>query len=278
MYTQNGKILFNSFFWTEETRSRSLSASHCLKICYVRSGRILWEIGDKVYEASRGDIAVLNNSERRRFKKIYGDEKFNLMMIEFEPRFLFTSMFRSLFFERKEPFEHIIHTDENDGLRRLFYEIEKENELRERYCEEIISSKLMNIIALLARKTELCVKDSGAVGERMYSVLDYIDTHYTETITLAQLAEMAHMSPSGFSKAFLRCNGIGVMQYIIRKRVARAVYLLEHTDEGVLNIAIECGFNNGASFYQAFKKITGRTPKSFRNAYEKDDDMRSREP
>ena len=278
MHTQNGQLKIQTFCWTDDTRSKNFSVSHLFKICYVKSGSLLWEIGDTVYKAHAGDIAVLNNNEHRRFKKIYGGEPFSLTIIEFEPRFLFTSVFLPLFLNRPSSFKHIISAGGTVEIEALLREMGEENSARKPYFEEVIAAKLMNLVALIARITKLPVKNGCRMSEQMYDVLDYIGAHYTEDITLSQLAEIAHMSQGGFSKAFLRSNGIGVMQYIIRKRVAKAIYLLEHTNESVLNIAVECGFNNGASFYQAFKKNTGRTPKSFRAAFSSEADKMHTEP
>lgn len=52
--------------------------------------------------------------------------------------------------------------------------------------------------------------------------------------------------------------------YINIKRIDKAISLLSTTDETILNIATQCGFNNSANFNRIFKKITQLTPKQYR--------------
>lgn len=58
---------------------------------------------------------------------------------------------------------------------------------------------------------------------------------------------------------------MGFARYVMQKRVYLAVYLLQNSDKNFLDIALECGFHNGAGFYKAFQKVTSRNPKDFRN-------------
>ena len=77
---------------------------------------------------------------------------------------------------------------------------------------------------------------------------------------------MAHVSPSYFSAVFKRYNGLPPVEYVVGQRVRRAVELIRTTDLPLAEIAAVCGFNNTANFYKAFRRVTGRTPASYRNA------------
>ena len=50
----------------------------------------------------------------------------------------------------------------------------------------------------------------------------------------------------------------------MRKRVQRAIELIHTTPQNLTEIAMACGFNNGTNFYKAFRRVTGRTPASYR--------------
>ena len=99
----------------------------------------------------------------------------------------------------------------------------------------------------------------------MLEILDYIDTHITSDISLSRLASRTGLTESSFSRRFSRLNGISFKQYVIAKRIARAVMLLRTTNMKMVNIALECGFNNTASFYKAFKKVTNLNPGDYWN-------------
>lgn len=82
---------------------------------------------------------------------------------------------------------------------------------------------------------------------------------------LDELAEIASMSKSYFSTVFKKLNGISPWDYLISKRISFAAELLKNTDKTILEIALECGFNNTANFNRAFKKITGKTPSEYKS-------------
>lgn len=92
----------------------------------------------------------------------------------------------------------------------------------------------------------------------------FIDAHLTEPITLERIANEARMSRSHFSAAFKAVTGIAPYEYVLIRRVERAVQLLRETDQTVLAVAAECGFRSLASFNKLFKKITGVVPSAVR--------------
>lgn len=102
----------------------------------------------------------------------------------------------------------------------------------------------------------------------------YIDAHLDEEIRLAQLASIAHVSPAYFSTLFKRFNGLPPVEFIMRRRVQQAIELIRTTDQNMTAIAMACGFNNSTNFYKAFRKVTGRTPVSYRKAGDADEDQK----
>ena len=104
----------------------------------------------------------------------------------------------------------------------------------------------------------MCIRD------RLNTVLKYIDSHLDCEIRLAQLADIAHVSPAYFSTLFKRFNGLSPVEYIVHKRVQRAVEYIRTTSKSLTEIAMSCGFNNSTNFYKAFRKVTGHTPAYYR--------------
>ena len=99
--------------------------------------------------------------------------------------------------------------------------------------------------------------------EDFQDLLDHIDEHYSEDLTLEMAAEMLHFSPSHFSKTFKKLMGMNYVTYVNMVRIEHAVQLLSGSKHRMTDIALECGFSNIRSFNRVFKEITGYTPSTF---------------
>ena len=100
--------------------------------------------------------------------------------------------------------------------------------------------------------------------EQMARVLRFIDAHFMETITVGQVAKMAGMSRSQFHAIFRQVTGCTLIVYTTRIRIQTAQRLLRETNSPIIQIALDCGFPSLSRFYDAFKSITGKTPRQAR--------------
>ncbi|HEY0204154.1 MAG TPA: AraC family transcriptional regulator [Acetobacteraceae bacterium] len=99
---------------------------------------------------------------------------------------------------------------------------------------------------------------------KLRRVLDYIDAHLARELTLAELAGVACLSPSHFSRAFKQAVGAGPHRYTVRRRVERAKDLLRGADDTLAGIAAATGFADQSHFTAAFRREVGLTPGRFR--------------
>ena len=104
-------------------------------------------------------------------------------------------------------------------------------------------------------------------SRRVRKVCKYINTHYREPIRLEELADLAGMSPTAFSRFFKLRSGKTISEYIIDIRLGHITRLLVDTTNTIAEICFECGFNNLSNFNRIFKKRKGCTPKEFRKNY-----------
>ncbi|GGA32718.1 AraC family transcriptional regulator [Paenibacillus physcomitrellae] len=91
-------------------------------------------------------------------------------------------------------------------------------------------------------------------------VIDYIEDHLADELTLAELAEKAHYSEYHFHRMFQFFTGTTVMSYIRLRRLNRAAALIAETQRKVLDIALECGFRSHETFSRNFRKNFGIQP------------------
>ena len=96
-------------------------------------------------------------------------------------------------------------------------------------------------------------------------VVDHIIENFAEDISLAQAAEMAHMSVTAFARNFQKLTGSRFLEFVTRVRIGQACSMLQATDEKVATICHEVGFKNLANFNRHFLKIKDTTPSAYRD-------------
>ena len=95
-------------------------------------------------------------------------------------------------------------------------------------------------------------------------VMEFIRAHYTEDITLSQIAENVYMNPSYISRMVKVQTGKNITDLITEMRMEKAIALLRTTDLKIYKIAEKVGYTNLQYFYRMFRKITGKSPSDFR--------------
>lgn len=106
-------------------------------------------------------------------------------------------------------------------------------------------------------------------SRRILKVKNFINENFMDEIRLAQLSEIAGMSPSAFSRFFKLHTGRNLSEYIIDIRLGYAARKLVDTSRSISEISFECGFNNLSNFNRIFKKKKGCSPSEFRDNYHK---------
>lgn len=101
----------------------------------------------------------------------------------------------------------------------------------------------------------------------MQRVLDHIHEHYTRKIRIDQLAEIACLSRSAFSRMFKRTLGVTTTEYIKKLRIGRACAMLIKDQRRISEIAGAVGYNNLSNFNRQFRALKDETPSSFRETY-----------
>ncbi len=99
---------------------------------------------------------------------------------------------------------------------------------------------------------------------RIRRVIEYIDAHLDRDLTLAELAGVACLSPTHFSRSFTQAVGTGPQRFTVQRRVERAKALLRGGRDLLAEIAAATGFADQSHFTKAFRQATGATPGSFR--------------
>lgn len=114
---------------------------------------------------------------------------------------------------------------------------------------------------------ETLVSESTARTYRahLHDVLDYIDAHLEEDLSVERLSSATGLSKFHFHRQFSAAFGIGVFRYVQLTRLKRAAYRLAFRDDApVFEVALDSGYEGPEAFSRAFKKATGQSPSEFR--------------
>ena len=132
----------------------------------------------------------------------------------------------------------------------------------------LLKSELLRLFYLLASTPGLCTEHTVSTESRMTEtlrlVLTYIQKHHSESVTIEQLAKIAHMSSSYFMSCFKQNFGLGAIEYLNQVRIRSACDLLRNTDRSISDIAFDTGFHNLSNFNRQFRTKVGCSPQTYR--------------
>ncbi len=278
LYYEENKPLVKIFHSTVPSGKRAYREHHHTEceLSLFKSGSGVYSLSDKSYEFKKGDVFLFGSDEPHCITDIYGDEKFDLINIHFEPRVLWSDKmladnnFIRIFFDRGKNFENRIDRKNpyTGVIKDLIFKFENE------VGSEKFNSDMMAKMYLVEIFTHL-TREYGYINEKsdfqnsaqslscINRALKFIDGNLSDEITLDRLAKEAAMNKTYFSTVFKKFNGISPWEYIVIKRVEMAIGLLKSTELKKLEIAERCGFNSASNFYKTFKKVTGKPPEYY---------------
>ncbi|NQU38612.1 MAG: helix-turn-helix transcriptional regulator [Lentisphaerae bacterium] len=96
------------------------------------------------------------------------------------------------------------------------------------------------------------------------AVRRYVDERFVEPLTLADLVKASGMSRAHFCCTFRRYTGETPMGYVAQRRIEHAMVQLRNSDEKILSIALDCGFQDLSYFNRVFKRVVDCTPSMYR--------------
>ncbi len=101
--------------------------------------------------------------------------------------------------------------------------------------------------------------------ELAYKTMKYIETHYSESLSLRVIAESLHINQYHLHHIFKRIVGVTPLEYLIQERILEARRLLQESNLTVTEVALTVGFVNAAHFSTVFRKHLGLSPSAYRD-------------
>ena len=139
-------------------------------------------------------------------------------------------------------------------------------------AERLLTSSLAHemlshtLLSQVGAREGLPLKGGLATYQRR-RLVEYIDQHLEDPISLGQLASLCALSEYHFARMFRQSLGLPPHQYLLARRLARAQTLLRSTALPLGEIALMCGFSSASHFTHRFRQAMGATPGDYRQAF-----------
>jgi AraC family L-rhamnose operon transcriptional activator RhaR len=284
MFFENGELIYINR--PVEQVEPHLHAHDFLEIAYVSSGKGIHILGNKKYDVSKGDLFVINYNVAHEFRSIASsDDKLIIYNCVFKPEFLdytlincrdfkdivYHFLFNSLFPQETSSVNDIklIGKDCTD-IEQLYNKMFDEYTNRNSGYVEILRAYLIELLVTIFRKyKESDIKQEhyqieNRKKELIEEAMCYMKENYDKEIKLEELSMISFFSRNYFCKLFKDATGMTVVEYIQRIRIQNACRLLKETNDTVLNIAHQVGYEDCKFFTILFKRYTGYAPSAYR--------------
>lgn len=234
----------------------------CCTLAYIKKGEVITTFDGKEYVAKTGDVMIHRpNMPFNVISKTDGIHYlFNIdlkVMAEVD-FFSLYSLGKVVTIRNPEFYE-----EKFDELRSIW--LQESNEFRPVQSSFLVFTLLQEIIES-ARIGGKSAPNEAYITDRFNNVLHYIENHLGENITRDELAQIYHMNPVYFSRAFKEIYGLTPMKMVKKLRLLHAKRLLETTDETIEIIAQKCGFCDSPHFNHSFRSAFKTSPSEFRKS------------
>jgi len=234
----------------------------CYTVSYIKKGEVITTYDGKEFVAKTGDVMI--HRPHMPFNVISQTEGVHFLFnVEVKVR-------GGADFFQVYPLDKVIKLRDP-----ALYE-KKFDELRSIWLQEIddyrtvqtgfLAFTLLHEILESSKLGERRSSRDPMVTDRFNNALHYIENGLEENITREELAQIYHMNPVYFSRAFQKIYGITPMKMLKKMRLQNAKRMLENTDDTMEYIAQKSGYYDSAHFNRAFQKEFGKSPTAYRQS------------
>lgn len=226
---------------------------------WVTDGECECVINGSKYNLKNGQAILVKGGELHSVKS---DKIVKFCAIVFHP-YLICGSGESEFFSNRIKFQRVYDSDKE---RQIFLDLmDIWNGFCKRYYgfELKLKSLLIDIFSYIYENNLYSIQNTSNTGS-FENILEYVHEHYAEKISLEDIAKYVGFTSTYIITLFKKYTGKTPIEYINSYRIYKAEYLLENTEKTILEISLECGFENVGYFIRVFKNNIKTTPHQYR--------------
>lgn len=247
-----------------------------VEIVYTLKGKSNHTINGESYDVRHGDMLVINYDETHEFESKSEVEYINILI---KPEYINMSLgnqdnaFALLNLKEFEDFSNILDKtkrkvtfsgDERERIEETISVIHREMNEKPAGFDLVIRSQLNFLLIMIFRKMSLDLDTRiTGVGDEL---LNYINNHSHEHLTLEGLSAMCSYNTSYFSRKFKAFAGMNFTSYLKTVRIEKAKVILRNTELEIADLITRVGYSDRTKFFSHFKEITGMTPLQYKKS------------
>lgn len=207
-------------------------------------------LDDAAYRMRQDHVLVARPNQVR-----FSQLPFRTMYLKFPATEALAASLRNL-----PPYFPVIHTA---AVRQLMHTVIAQNESRTP-DEALLNGSILLLVSTLQK--DACFSGADGSGVWMTKARRYMDTHYMERLTAAEIAQSVNVSESHFRAVYRQTFGMTFHRYLTDVRIAAAKTLLWDSAIAIGEVAERSGFGSAQNLNAIFKRETGQTPSQYRQA------------
>lgn len=225
------------------------------QIIYVYKGSGIYQINDRDEKLTQGSLVVYRPGQPQIYSYYEKDEP-EIYWIHF------TGTDCEKLLQKYEISNQNI--GESLPLKNLFQEIILELQLKKECYEDIVCAVFHKLLAVIKRSAV----QNGSVPECNFALdrlIIQLNQTYRDSWSVPQMAEFCHLSEDYFAHYFKKVMQLSPLQYLTDLRIQKAKEMLQWEGMNIASVAVLVGYDDPLYFSRIFKKMTGYSPKMYRN-------------
>lgn len=240
-----------------------------IELFYVKKGTLRLTTGDFSFHLDEGHICFINSGTIHSINQMNMDSKVIVLQVSTEKDSPFHSLKNYKFNFSTYLSDLSSATLPLNQLQYMIDQIYEESLINMVGFENVILGYINTMFGLLKRNYYLIPKDANDYNKednltRLSTIIEYIDAHYSERITLKKLADDLHMNYYYLSHFFKDTAGISFQDYLSNLRVGKSLALLSDHNNTITHVSYASGFPNVKAYSKAFKSKFSVLPSEYR--------------
>ncbi len=249
-----------------------------IELIYIVKGRLVLNVNGQSYVGQEGECFIINAREIHNIVPYEPNEESSHHAVVWNLDVLKSFSFDACQYKYIEPIQDgklafptviEVNTVVADKIKENILSMVEATTNKRNGWELVIKVALYQILmTLIVEDKMLTIKEHHSrVHHYKYEIIkkavDYIHQNFSQKISVHELAQLNNLNRDYFIRLFKESIGQTPIEYINAYRIEHAARLLLEGSQSVLEISLECGFENNSYFIKKFKEKKGITPKQF---------------